>query len=211
MKEKNLIKGKIVQAVGPIVDVEFKNQHLPELLTALRIDLSKNELNKRNNLTLQGELNNKVKMDKEQLESENNDHLSLLSKLDQDKYNVEHDKYFNNGWLNEEQINKDYLTCQSFNNSVQSNLISTMQKYSTNYRASLVPTIDNIKDFINEYYKLLNWDVVKFEQQAKEAAEQVIDQIDTMKKAILARAFRGELGTNDPADESAEEMLKRVL
>lgn len=49
------------------------------------------------------------------------------------------------------------------------------------------------------------------ENQAKEAAEQVIDQIDTMKKAILARAFRGELGTNDPADESAEEMLKRVL
>jgi len=49
------------------------------------------------------------------------------------------------------------------------------------------------------------------EKQAKEAAEQVIDQIDAMKKAILARAFRGELGTNDPADESAEELLKRVL
>ena len=35
-------------------------------------------------------------------------------------------------------------------------------------------------------------------QQAKEAAEAVLAQIDTMKKAILARAFRGELGTNDP-------------
>ena len=49
------------------------------------------------------------------------------------------------------------------------------------------------------------------EQQSKETAEQVIDQIDTMKKSILARAFRGELGTNDHADESAEELLKRVL
>lgn len=49
------------------------------------------------------------------------------------------------------------------------------------------------------------------EQQAKEVAEQVIDQIDTMKKSILARAFRCELGTNDPADESAVELLKRVL
>lgn len=49
------------------------------------------------------------------------------------------------------------------------------------------------------------------EQRAKEAAEQVIDQIDTMKKSILARAFRGELGTNDPNDESAVELLKRVL
>lgn len=49
------------------------------------------------------------------------------------------------------------------------------------------------------------------EQQAKEAAEKVLDQIETMKKSILARAFRGELGTNDPADESAEELLKRIL
>lgn len=49
------------------------------------------------------------------------------------------------------------------------------------------------------------------EQQSKETAEQVNDQIDTMKKSILARAFRGELGTNDPADESAEELLKRIL
>ena len=49
------------------------------------------------------------------------------------------------------------------------------------------------------------------EQQAKEAAEQVIVQIDTMKKSILARAFRGELGTNKPTDESAVELLKRVL
>ena len=45
-------------------------------------------------------------------------------------------------------------------------------------------------------------------QKSKESAEQVIDQIDTMKKAILARAFRGELGTNDPTEESAEEMLR---
>ena len=47
------------------------------------------------------------------------------------------------------------------------------------------------------------------EQQAKEAAEAVLSQIDTMKKAILARAFRGELGTNDPAEEWAGELVKR--
>ena len=49
------------------------------------------------------------------------------------------------------------------------------------------------------------------EQQAKEAAEAVLDRIDTMKKSILARAFRGQLGTNDPAEESAIELLKQVL
>lgn len=42
-------------------------------------------------------------------------------------------------------------------------------------------------------------------------AESVIDQIDAMKKAILARAFRGELGTNDPEEESAVELLKQIL
>ena len=49
------------------------------------------------------------------------------------------------------------------------------------------------------------------EQQAKEAAEAVLDQIDLIKKAILARAFRGELGTNDPAEESAVELVKRMI
>lgn len=49
------------------------------------------------------------------------------------------------------------------------------------------------------------------EQQAKEAAEAVLEKIDLMKKAILARAFRGELGTNDPKDKSAVELLKKVI
>lgn len=53
-------------------------------------------------------------------------------------------------------------------------------------------------------------DLLAKEQQAKEAAEGVLEQIDLMKKAILARAFRGELGTNDPREESAVELLKQI-
>lgn len=49
------------------------------------------------------------------------------------------------------------------------------------------------------------------EQQTKEAAEIVLDQSDLMKKSILARAFRGELGTNDPSEESAVELLRMIL
>ena len=48
------------------------------------------------------------------------------------------------------------------------------------------------------------------EQKAKELCN-VIDKIDHMKKAILARAFRGELGTSNPDEESALELLKEVL
>lgn len=54
-------------------------------------------------------------------------------------------------------------------------------------------------------------DLLAQQQQVKSAAESVLNQIDTMKKSILARAFRGELGTNDPSDEPAIELLKRVL
>ena len=49
------------------------------------------------------------------------------------------------------------------------------------------------------------------EQQAKEASVKVLEQIDLIKKSILARAFRGELGTNDPAEESALELIKQTL
>lgn len=69
-----------------------------------------------------------------------------------------------------------------------------------------VPQIDEQKEIVKLLQKLF-----ALEKQAKEAAEAVLAQIDTMKKAILARAFRGELGTNDPAEESAVELIKAVL
>ena len=61
-----------------------------------------------------------------------------------------------------------------------------------------------------EIVRILDGSFAK-EQQAKEAAEAVLDQIDLMKKSILARAFRGELGTNDPSEESAVELLKQII
>lgn len=49
------------------------------------------------------------------------------------------------------------------------------------------------------------------ERQTKEKAEAALAQIDLIKKSILARAFRGELGTNDPAEEWAGELVKKAL
>lgn len=54
-------------------------------------------------------------------------------------------------------------------------------------------------------------DLLAKEQQAKELAENALAKIDLIKKSILAHAFRGELGTNNLADEPAVELLKRVL
>ena len=69
-----------------------------------------------------------------------------------------------------------------------------------------VPSIPEQEKIISVIQKLLSK-----EQQAKEAAEAVLDQIDLMKKSILACAFRGELGTNDPSEESAVELLKEII
>lgn len=69
-----------------------------------------------------------------------------------------------------------------------------------------VPTISEQ----NEIIRVIKSIFAK-EQQAKEAAEDVLDQIETMRKSILARAFRGGLGTNDPAEENAVELLKEIL
>ena len=69
-----------------------------------------------------------------------------------------------------------------------------------------LPDIFEQKEIVEKTTKIL-----EKEKQSKEAAEQVIDQIDAMKKSILTRAFRGGLGTNDPNDESAVELLKRAL
>ena len=48
------------------------------------------------------------------------------------------------------------------------------------------------------------------EDKSKELLD-MLDKIDEMKKSILARAFRGELGTSNPTDEPAIELLKRIL
>ena len=49
------------------------------------------------------------------------------------------------------------------------------------------------------------------EHQIKLIAESTLNQIDTMKKSILAKAFRGELGTNDPEELSSKALLKGIL
>lgn len=62
----------------------------------------------------------------------------------------------------------------------------------------------------NEIVRILD-DMFAKEQQVKEAAETVLEQINLIKKSILSRAFRGELGTNDQNEESAVALLKRIF
>ena len=92
----------------------------------------------------------------------------------------------------------------------------TKQKKATAQESISIQALREVKVLLptlaeqHEIVRVLD-NLISKEQQIKETAEAVIEQIDKMKKAILARAFRGELGTNDPSEESAVELLKRVL
>lgn len=70
-----------------------------------------------------------------------------------------------------------------------------------------------IPDFIEEQEEIVRIldSLLEKEYQVKQIAEVVIKQIDIIKKVILAKAFRGELGTNDSTEESAKNLLKRLL
>lgn len=62
----------------------------------------------------------------------------------------------------------------------------------------------------HEIVRLID-DLLARERAAQQAVEQALASIDLMKKSILARAFRGELGTNKASEASALELLKQVL
>lgn len=51
----------------------------------------------------------------------------------------------------------------------------------------------------------------KKEYEVRKMSQNVIEQISLLKKSILARAFRGELGTQDSSDPSALELLKECV
>ena len=95
---------------------------------------------------------------------------------------------------------KDYMSGKA-----TSTTIAYLNKTACNSLPINLPTLLEQKEIV----RILD-NILENEQRAKELCN-VIEKIDLMKKAILARAFRGEIGTNDPEEESAVELLKEVL
>ena len=93
---------------------------------------------------------------------------------------------------------------------LEENSVGSTMKNLNEKIVRLLPIPDFTVDEQLKIVRILDNLLVK-EQQAKEAAEKVLEQIDLIKKSILARAFRGELGTNDPTEQSAVELLRQVL
>lgn len=68
-----------------------------------------------------------------------------------------------------------------------------------------LPTVEEQQEIVNILDRLL----AKYNKIKN--LEQQLEKIELLKKAILAKAFRGELGTNNPDEESAENLLKEIL
>lgn len=89
-------------------------------------------------------------------------------------------------------------------NSSGINLPRVSEKTISKYKISL-PIIEEQQEIVNILDKLLaKCNKIK-------NLEQQLEKIELLKKAILAKAFRGELGTNNPDEESAENLLKEIL
>lgn len=89
-------------------------------------------------------------------------------------------------------------------NSSGINLPRVSEKTISKYKISL-PTLEEQQEIVNILDNLL----AKYNKIKN--LEQQLEKIELLKKAILAKAFRGELGTNNPDEESAENLLKEIL
>ncbi|MBE5898097.1 MAG: hypothetical protein E7279_00670 [Lachnospiraceae bacterium] len=105
-----------------------------------------------------------------------------------------------------------YWHCTGFEKDIRDNCMksgttveSVEAKKLYEYEIS-VAGIDEQKEIVNRIEELLNKEVAAYE-----VAENVIESIELVKKSILAKAFRGELGTNNPSEESSIELLKQVI
>lgn len=115
-------------------------------------------------------------------------------------------------FLPSEMINPKYLMYQIrtlvpyMNKKATSTTISYLNKTNANSLPINVPPIEEQKkivEILDHYFKR--------DSNALNLIENQLEQIEQIKTSILAKAFRGELGTNDPNEEMAIELLKEVL
>ena len=90
-------------------------------------------------------------------------------------------------------------------NSSGINLPRTSEKIVSAYEVEF-PTVEEQDAICNILDSML-----QREDAIIDVAEDFIERVELMKKSILVKAFRGELGTNNPEEESSIALLKEML
>lgn len=113
-----------------------------------------------------------------------------------------------------EKIQQEYLywTCTAYEKDIREKCMksgTTVESIETKKLLEYKISLPNEKEqkVIVDIIETL----ISKENIAKHIAEMVLDKVELIKKSILAKAFRGELGTNDQKEESSIELLKKVL
>ena len=98
-------------------------------------------------------------------------------------------------------LNSSKAREQLFNKSKSSAGINNINSKELGSISLMIPTIP-------EQYKIVNTleGILEIEERASELIA-VIENIEVLKKSILSRAFRSELGTNDKCEESSLKLL----
>ena len=113
-----------------------------------------------------------------------------------------------------EKIQQEYLywACTAYEKDIRENCMksgttveSIEAKKLLDYKLPL-PDEREQKEIVDVIENLLHK-----EEFVKQVAIQILEKIDIMKKAILSKAFRGELGTNKLEEGNSMELLKEIL
>lgn len=103
-----------------------------------------------------------------------------------------------------------WLSSSFAQNEIGSKILSaTLGKLSLDRIKSLnipIPYIEEQKEIVRIVENLL-----KIEDEALEKIESMEEHLELLEKSILSKAFRGELGTNNPDEESSLNLLKEIL
>lgn len=98
-----------------------------------------------------------------------------------------------------------YLSSFNFKQYSSSTAVPTLNRNNFFNVEVKVPSIKEQEEIV----RILD-SIFEKEDKSKELLD-MLDKIDEMKKSILARAFRGQLGTSNPIDEPATDLLRKIL
>lgn len=103
-------------------------------------------------------------------------------------------------------INSSMARAQMFDKAKSSSGIHNINSKELGAIKICVPSIEEQKQIL-----ICIQEFVNKEKRVQEISEEMLGSIDRMKKSILAKAFRGELGTNNTDEKSAIEVFKTIL
>lgn len=120
-----------------------------------------------------------------------------LIRIDSEGYNKDYIKFLINSDEVRKQIN-GLIVSSAGQNTISQSSLNIIKANIIDDLSIQEEIVSNINNFVLKEKKI-------------EELTQLEDQIELIKKSILAKAFRGELGTNCDEDESALDLLKEML